>query len=109
MFQSQVVDTTRDAGSTVPSTNIAFTTTKRTGAFNQYYFDENGYFGISPNGFVMPTTFLDIVGDKMRLRNQKTPASATAAGNPGNFYFDANYLYYCTALNTWKRTALTTW
>ncbi|MFZ4523776.1 MAG: hypothetical protein ACOYNC_18885 [Bacteroidales bacterium] len=109
MFQATLVDSTMAPGSTVPSTNINFTSTNKSGAFHNYYFDENGYFGISPASANLPTTFLDIVGDKMRLRNQKTPASATAAGNPGDFCFDANYLYYCTALNTWKRTALTTW
>ena len=37
------------------------------------------------------------------------PASATAAGNVGTVIYTADYIYVCTATNTWKRTALTTW
>lgn len=36
-----------------------------------------------------------------------TPASSAAAGTPGNIKWDANFIYVCTALNTWKRAALT--
>lgn len=35
-----------------------------------------------------------------------TPASGSA-GNPGDFRVDANYVYVCTATNTWKRVAIT--
>ena len=38
-----------------------------------------------------------------------TPASATAAGTVGTMSWDANYIYICTATNTWKRVALSTW
>ena len=34
-----------------------------------------------------------------------TPASSTAPCNLGDFAQDGTYLYICTALNTWKRTA----
>ena len=37
------------------------------------------------------------------------PASASATGTTGDIRIDANYIYVCTATNTWKRTALTTW
>ena len=37
------------------------------------------------------------------------PASATATGTLGEIRIDANYIYVCTATNTWKRTALSTW
>jgi len=36
------------------------------------------------------------------------PATATAVGRPGQMAFDANYMYICTANNTWKKTALIT-
>lgn len=39
----------------------------------------------------------------------ETPASATAAGNPNDIVWDSNYLYICTATNTWKRIALSSW
>jgi hypothetical protein len=38
-----------------------------------------------------------------------TPASATAAGTAGEIAWDASYIYVCTAANTWKRVAISTW
>jgi len=38
-----------------------------------------------------------------------TPASATAAGTTGEIAWDADYVYVCTATNTWKRVAISTW
>jgi hypothetical protein len=37
------------------------------------------------------------------------PASATAAGTAGDIRYDADYIYVCTAANTWKRAAIATW
>jgi hypothetical protein len=37
------------------------------------------------------------------------PASATAAGVAGTVIIRNDYIYVCTATNTWKRTALSTW
>jgi hypothetical protein len=37
------------------------------------------------------------------------PASATATGTLGEIRIDASYIYVCTATNTWKRSAITTW
>jgi len=56
-----------------------------------------------------PTTGLDVDSDKIRIRTSKTPASAGAAGNPGDICWDSNYLYVCVATNTWKRVALNSW
>lgn len=38
-----------------------------------------------------------------------TPASAAATGAAGTIAWDANYIYVCTAANTWKRVAIATW
>lgn len=38
-----------------------------------------------------------------------TPASAGATGTLGEIRWDANYMYVCTATNTWKRVAIATW
>lgn len=38
-----------------------------------------------------------------------TPASASATGTTGQITWDANYIYVCTATNTWKRVAIATW
>lgn len=37
------------------------------------------------------------------------PASATAAGTVGDIRYDSDYIYICTATNTWKRAAIATW
>ena len=34
-----------------------------------------------------------------------TPASSSAVCQTGQVQFDSNYLYACTAPNTWKRSA----
>ena len=48
-------------------------------------------------------------GDRIRVATAKTPASASATGTTGEIAWDANYIYVCTATNTWKRSAITTW
>lgn len=37
------------------------------------------------------------------------PASATATGTAGQIAYDASRIYVCTATNTWKRAALSSW
>ena len=37
------------------------------------------------------------------------PASATSTGSAGTIAYDANYIYICTATNTWKRVAISSW
>jgi len=39
----------------------------------------------------------------------KTPASASATGTAGTIAWDADYIYICTATNTWKRVGIATW
>ncbi len=53
-----------------------------------------------------PTTLLDVNSDMIRLRTAKTPASAGAAGNQGEFCWDTSCFYICTATNTWQRIPL---
>ena len=52
---------------------------------------------------------LQVNGDRVRIATAKTPASATATGTTGEVCWDANYVYVCTATNTWKRAAIATW
>jgi hypothetical protein len=37
------------------------------------------------------------------------PSSTSSVGETGQLSFDANFFYVCTATNTWKRAALSTW
>jgi hypothetical protein len=52
---------------------------------------------------------LTVADDSIQVNTAKTPASATATGTTGQIAWDANYIYVCTATNTWKRTAIATW
>ena len=38
-----------------------------------------------------------------------TPASSSAPGVQGTIVWDSNYVYICTAPNSWKRSALSSW
>jgi hypothetical protein len=37
------------------------------------------------------------------------PATTGATGTAGDIRYDADYIYVCTATNTWKRAAIATW
>lgn len=57
-------------------------------------------------------TYLDgniSVSGNFNIANPKTPLSATDTGSTGDMCWDSDYIYVCTATNTWKRAALTTW
>ena len=62
----------------------------------------NGNISLTPNG----TGVLNL--NRAVIPNF-TPASATATGVQGQITRDANFIYICTATNTWKRVAITTW
>lgn len=77
------------------------------GSTNRFIIDAtNGYVGF---GNIAPSQMVDINDDTIRLRNSKTPSSAGASGSAGQIAWDTNYLYVCTATNTWKRAALSSW
>lgn len=46
---------------------------------------------------------------KVIMATPTVPGSATATGIAGQMAWDANYIYVCTATNTWKRSAISTW
>ena len=52
---------------------------------------------------------LQVNGDKIRVGTAKTPASSSDTGTVGEICWDSNYVYVCTASNTWKRSAIATW
>jgi hypothetical protein len=52
---------------------------------------------------------LQVNGNRVRVATAKTPASASDTGTTGEICWDANYVYVCTATNTWKRSAISTW
>jgi len=50
-----------------------------------------------------------IAKDTLRVATQKTPATAAATGTKGDIVHDTNFIYVCTATDTWKRVAIATW
>lgn len=50
-----------------------------------------------------------VSGDTITIATAKTPANAGATGTTGMLAWDASYVYVCTAANTWKRSAISTW
>lgn len=55
-------------------------------------------------------TFYNLVtAPQLRVSLSNPPASATATGTSGMIRWDANYIYVCTATDTWKRVAIATW
>tara|TARA_R100000935_G_C2833507_1_gene166624 strand:+ start:2060 stop:2623 length:564 start_codon:yes stop_codon:yes gene_type:complete len=52
---------------------------------------------------------LDVRNGNLILTTASTPASASASGAIGMITWDASYIYVCTATNTWKRIAISTW
>jgi len=50
-----------------------------------------------------------ISGDSIIIETSKTPSSASDTGTKGQIAYDDNYIYVCTATNTWKRVAISTW
>lgn len=68
--------------------------------------DPAGRLGV---GTDTPSCKLDVNEDRLRVRHAHTPASATASGNQGDITWDADHVYICTATNTWKRAALSSW
>ena len=76
------------------------------GAATRLMIDGSGNVGLSTTS---PTALLDVNSNIIRLRQSKTPASATAAGNAGDICWNSDYIFVCVATNTWKRTLIATW
>lgn len=51
--------------------------------------------------------FTELYDDKLEWAS--VPSSATDTGILGQISYDADYIYICTATDTWKRVAITTW
>lgn len=62
-----------------------------------------------PNQNAVNSGTMVFYGDKLNIRNTKTPTSSVAVGNSGDICWDNNYIYVCVSQNTWKRTYLSTW
>lgn len=50
--------------------------------------------------FLLVQNFFSLLG------GLPAPTSSTGAGTPGQYAYDANFLYLCIATNSWKRIPL---
>jgi len=78
-----------------------------TATTGEVFWDQNDnclrlYSGRVKGGTRIPTE--DTIKDLVRIK-LGTPAS-TSTGQVGELRYDGSYLYVCTAVNTWRRTAL---
>lgn len=55
------------------------------------------------------TTVTLASGLSLIVTTSQTPANSGATGTAGTIAWDTNYVYVCTATNTWKRVAIATW
>ena len=93
---------------------MAFSTAKVLGsAANLQLESTSGNVLIRPTGTTVGTftsSGLTLTGTIITQNGSgSTPASAAATGTAGTIQWDASYIYVCTATNTWKRAAISTW
>ena len=48
-------------------------------------------------------------GDTIAIRTTKTPSAANDTGKKGEICWDATYVYFCVADDTWERTEHISW
>lgn len=53
-------------------------------------------------------TYRDLVLRNLRMSTPTVPATSSDTGSEGQVSWDTDYIYVCTATNTWKRAALST-
>ena len=57
---------------------------------------------------VLQSATVSVTNDLI-LAGPTVPGSASATGTAGTVSWDADYIYICTATDTWKRVAIGTW
>ena len=123
LFRARRVGGTYNPGLTISASDttnneVVFNTAYSLGSAPQYVWQSgsNERARIDSSGRLLVGTssdsggaLLQVNGDRVRIATAKTPASASDTGTTGEICWDANYIYVCTATNTWKRTAIATW
>lgn len=83
------------------------------GTYNYMFYRTKFY----PSGFWSSWHQIVFDGHLQTLQNQintkvtrvSAPTSASSSGTAGSVAYDADYFYVCTATNTWRRVALSSW
>jgi hypothetical protein len=105
------------AGTNIAGQNATIMASRATGTASSgdLIFQTGGAVGGSGTTQATATTAMTIKGVTQSINIAKllnlpltTPASSSAACTTGDFEVDASFAYVCTATNTWKRTALST-
>jgi hypothetical protein len=63
---------------------------------------------LAVNG-TMTSTGVSITDTNLSVTLGGAPSTASSSGDVGTIKFDTNYMYVCTATNTWKRVAMSSW
>lgn len=74
-------------------------------ASNEAYFDG----AILVEGSICPAFSPKPLVDDGIMLQSNTPSAANDYGKAGQWCYDANYIYVCTATDTWLRAAIATW
>jgi len=113
-WNSNVLEIGTEAGGTGTARNLTLTSggsvsvnASSGGVFLQ--FNGANKFQVGNSSTIVSTILRISTGNNLRLESPATPASATASGTRGDIQWDTDYIYVCTATNTWKRSALSTW
>lgn len=54
-------------------------------------------------------SLLDVNANVIRIRTSKTPSDSADTGTAGQIAWDSDYVYVCTATDTWRRATLASW
>lgn len=55
------------------------------------------------------TNMLAVYADRVAIETPGVPPTTTSNGTKGTIAYNSSFLYICTATNTWRRVALSTW
>ena len=106
-----------DAALDLKTPNAVYTLkAKRSGIRCDFEVDGSPKLSIDTSGRLLVGTSSDSGGallqvndNRIRIATAKTPSSASDTGTAGEICWDSSYIYVCTATDTWKRAALSTW
>ena len=106
-----------DAALDLKTPNAVYTLkAKRSGIRCDFEVDGSPKLSIDTSGRLLVGTSSDSGGallqvndNRIRIATAKTPSSESDTGTAGEICWDSSYIYVCTATDTWKRAALSTW
>lgn len=97
-----VFNTSPDFSGTITANNVS----------TSGYLSVTGNLSVNSSKFIVNATSGEVTFQDGTMQKTAWPSTAgtkaaDATGVPGQISWDANYVYICTATNTWKRAALT--